>query len=324
MIPLVFVLLFSPLTLTLPTDPIPSDSNPSSDLIIPTPEYPLPWGRTKPNSNPNTHSTSSDSSPNMNKKSDVWTDDPTLAAPSPQYPLPFSASLPTNNTFAEIMSANKVRVGCTNNPVDSNELENSLTCLSNWCNGGNAIPPHGGEHCTVGGSMMYICSYGGTNPCSANEMVTAWGSIQRDCGPGRGGWWFSSDWKKTYGVDSAGANFFAKDIIMGFSPRRVRRGPGISSQQKSQKQKKSKKTRRPAPDSNRDLDVQQAPEYMSAVTSGCRSTTTGNSATRRSIPLGHLTLLADNLTRESSLYRTVERWLLLGKERDQSRAAGAS
>ncbi|KAK4203442.1 hypothetical protein QBC40DRAFT_317220 [Triangularia verruculosa] len=195
MLPFILILLPS-FTLSLPTDP--------SDLIVPTPEYPLPWGLVK------SHPSAGDG---MNKKSnsqpdtDTWTDDPTLAAPTPQYPLPFSSSLaPSNATFANLMSEARIRVGCTNNPVDASELENSLTCLSNWCNTGGVIPPHGGEHCTVGGSMMYICSYGGNNPCSANEMVTAWGSIQRDCGVGRGGWWFSNDWKKTYGIDSAGAN----------------------------------------------------------------------------------------------------------------------
>ncbi|KAK4173424.1 hypothetical protein QBC36DRAFT_194676 [Triangularia setosa] len=202
MIPLLLLLFLSPSTFSLPTDSPDSNNNnnnnsPTDDLTVPTPEYPLPWGLTKSNTNP-------DSAP------DPWTDDPILAAPNPQYPLPLfsAASLPasSNTTFQDLMSDARVRVGCTNNPVDTSELENSLTCLSNWCNTGNTIPPHGGQYCTVGRSMMYICSYGGDNPCSADEMVTAWGSIQRDCGAGRGGWWFSNDWKKTYGVDSAGAN----------------------------------------------------------------------------------------------------------------------
>ncbi|KAK4641730.1 hypothetical protein QC761_503395 [Podospora bellae-mahoneyi] len=208
MLPLLFFLLPS-LTLSSPAV-FPSDdsNNPSSsannnnnnnnhnnhnnptDLTAPTPEYPLPWSLT--------HSSSSPAEP------DIWTDDPTLATPSPQYPLPFAST--SNSTFASLASQARIRIGCTNNPVDASELENSLTCLSNWCSTGNTIPPRGGEFCNVGGSMMYICSYGGNNPCSANEMVTAWGSIQRDCGPGRGGWWFSNDWKKTYGIDSAGAN----------------------------------------------------------------------------------------------------------------------
>ncbi|KAK4466032.1 hypothetical protein QBC42DRAFT_147992, partial [Cladorrhinum samala] len=109
-------------------------------------------------------------------------------------------------TFNDTEEMRQARVGCTNGAVDLAELQQALDCLGRWCNSGHKIPPKSGEHCTVGGSMIYCCSYGGWNPCFADELATAWGAIQRDCGQGKGGWWYHPDWKKTYGIDVANAD----------------------------------------------------------------------------------------------------------------------
>ncbi|KAK4186955.1 hypothetical protein QBC35DRAFT_386085 [Podospora australis] len=107
--------------------------------------------------------------------------------------------------FNRTINEKPAQVGCTDGAVNHEDLEMALECLSAWCEV-NQIPPHTGEHCIVGDSMMYMCSYGDYNPCSADEIVTAWGAIQRDCGTNRGGWWHFHDWKKTYGVDVSGAD----------------------------------------------------------------------------------------------------------------------
>ncbi|KAK3997974.1 hypothetical protein QBC44DRAFT_364172 [Cladorrhinum sp. PSN332] len=135
-----------------------------------------------------------------------------LAAPSStkrQAPVVQSITLDENlfdpQALNDTVSFKQTKVGCTRGKVDPDDLERALTCFGDWC-AGNKLPPHAGEHCTVGYSMIYACNYGGWNPCYTYELVTAWGAIQRDCGVGNAGWWFNPDWGKTYGIDSAGAN----------------------------------------------------------------------------------------------------------------------
>ncbi|KAK4225445.1 hypothetical protein QBC38DRAFT_483036 [Podospora fimiseda] len=108
--------------------------------------------------------------------------------------------------FNVTLDSKQTRIGCTLGQINAGELQQAIECFMKWCRH-NKIPPHDAKACTVGNSMFYACSYGGYNSCSPEEIMTAWGEIMRDCGENNGGWWFNADWKKTYGVDVAGAKY---------------------------------------------------------------------------------------------------------------------
>ncbi|KAK0615320.1 hypothetical protein B0T17DRAFT_511091 [Bombardia bombarda] len=93
-------------------------------------------------------------------------------------------------------------IGCTN-AVNATSMTAALTRLGDFCHDYGAIRPNMKIGWEVGSSRAYACNYAwiGSNPCPYFEIAAAWAAVQEKCGDGVGGYWYRSDWKKTYGFD---------------------------------------------------------------------------------------------------------------------------
>ncbi|KAJ3547619.1 hypothetical protein NM208_g1424 [Fusarium decemcellulare] len=98
--------------------------------------------------------------------------------------------------------------GCSGEGLDYSDLSSAQVQLYNYCGAGAALTSKIMVF-THGNVKAYVCNYGGDNTCADHEAKAAFGSLSGTCGnPSSplGGWYWLSDWAKTYGYDAAGAD----------------------------------------------------------------------------------------------------------------------
>lgn len=95
--------------------------------------------------------------------------------------------------------------GCTQVTYDHGDYQNSVDQLKNYCDNGNKVI----SKATVwshSNAKVYICNYGGEQPCSGNEWDSFNGRMDQNCGAWQGAWIYVADWAKTLGRDAIGRN----------------------------------------------------------------------------------------------------------------------
>ncbi len=84
----------------------------------------------------------------------------------------------------------------TRNVVNETQVRVAMNCLGEWCEE-KKIEPDAKVRCVIGDAVVYICNYGGYQPCSARELESKYLVLQEKTSSTTG-WYYSKDWQKTY------------------------------------------------------------------------------------------------------------------------------
>lgn len=100
------------------------------------------------------------------------------------------------------------QIGCTSvgQQYAASDFETAQTNMLGFCDTGGQVSPSSAKIFYSGTAAAYVCSYGGSNPCSTAEWTDANSTMDGACGAGNGAYSWIGDWAKTYGRDVAGAS----------------------------------------------------------------------------------------------------------------------
>ncbi|KAK6196977.1 DNA repair helicase RAD25 [Pestalotiopsis sp. IQ-011] len=113
-----------------------------------------------------------------------------------------------NSTHHErdIVGAAHYQVQCaTQQTIDADDFAKAKQELMDWCNAGGVVGPLEAFGVDWGHTRVGICSNGGRQPCSGDEVDRILGEIAHYCpapesAEVRTGLWYEPDWAKTYFV----------------------------------------------------------------------------------------------------------------------------
>ncbi|KAH9898996.1 hypothetical protein F4778DRAFT_782592 [Xylariomycetidae sp. FL2044] len=88
---------------------------------------------------------------------------------------------------------------CKGGILDSVNYDQALGSLSAWCDDGKKVGKKSGKVAKIGSVQVYVCSWGGKNPCSSGELKEMDKYLNDKCGNPNAGRLSMSSWKKGYG-----------------------------------------------------------------------------------------------------------------------------
>jgi len=92
--------------------------------------------------------------------------------------------------------------GCTDHStVNQADFFAAFRRLGAWCDAGGYLNPGQGIFWEENQAGVYVCNYGGPNPCSSAEFIHYNNGMETTCGHLATGYAHISDWAKRYGRD---------------------------------------------------------------------------------------------------------------------------
>ncbi|KAK4159552.1 hypothetical protein QBC43DRAFT_293945 [Cladorrhinum sp. PSN259] len=102
--------------------------------------------------------------------------------------------------------------GCMAIHDNHGNFDAAKDAFKDQCNNGVKIPGGNVLYSVRGNAIAYGCSWGGDNPCGANEFDDFIGWAANKCGNYRGAWADMDSWKKQYGMHLKGESFCGHNL----------------------------------------------------------------------------------------------------------------
>ncbi|KAH6712450.1 hypothetical protein DL95DRAFT_523777 [Leptodontidium sp. 2 PMI_412] len=95
------------------------------------------------------------------------------------------------------------QAGCEGHWMNNNDYYSVVTSFKDACQG-NTVPPNWAYYAKYGSAVVYMCNYGGNNPCNAGEFQDSMNLLNSNCASVGAGWVLIQTWKKGYGRQNTG------------------------------------------------------------------------------------------------------------------------
>ncbi|KAG4428242.1 hypothetical protein IFR05_016279 [Cadophora sp. M221] len=103
----------------------------------------------------------------------------------------------------EARSLPNPQTGCEGHWMNTGDYYNVVNSFKDACRG-NQIAANWAHYAKYGSAVVYMCNYGGQNPCESGEFTDAMNLLNANCGGVGAGWVLIQTWKKGYGRQNTG------------------------------------------------------------------------------------------------------------------------